>query len=282
MLVYEPETGILRWRVTSGRAIEGQEAGGVDRWTGYHKVRLVGFPLLSHHVAWALMTGAWPERLDHADGCPSNNVWSNLRLCTQSQNMGNQRINSRNSTGFKGVSFHKATGKFQAQIKVGKQQLALGVYETKEEAAAVYQKAAKEHFGEFASDGIRAALKAKKTKRGRLKDRLPTAEEAREFLSYDPETGILRQKKRRSWRHRVGDIAGMIENDGYRRIGFFGRKYSAHRLAFLIMTGRWPTLFIDHKNRDRSDNRWANLIEVTQSQNILAAYQRARHTTPIA
>jgi len=46
-----------------------------------------------------------------------------------------------------------------------------------------------------------------------------------------------------------------------------GRSYCSGPLAFLWMTGRWPTNEIDHKNRNRSDDRWENLRPATCSQN---------------
>lgn len=53
-------------------------------------------------------------------------------------------------TGYKGVSFHKASGKYRACIEVNKKHIHLGLFVCKLEAAKAYNKAAKEHFGEFA------------------------------------------------------------------------------------------------------------------------------------
>lgn len=87
----------------------------------------------------------------------------------------------------------------------------------------------------------------------------------REALSYDPETGSF------TWRTRergitVGDRAGFLDSDGYKCLHYRGKRYYAHRVAFLIMEGRWPTE-IDHINHDKGDTRWANLREVTRSEN---------------
>lgn len=151
LLTYEPDTGILRWRVTLGsRAVARFEAGGIDKSTGYHRVRIDGCLILSHHAAFALMTGRWPMQLDHVHGKDVGNGWWNLRESTQSQNIANTGKPSTNQSGFKGVSWHKDTGRWQAQIRVNKKTFYLGVYFTKEEAAEAYAAAAIEHFGEFA------------------------------------------------------------------------------------------------------------------------------------
>lgn len=85
-------------------------------------------------------------------------------------------------------------------------------------------------------------------------------------LSYDPETGVLTWLTSRGKR-KVGSRAGALMNKGYRRIMVNGKRYLEHRLAYYLMTGEWPELEIDHKNRIRSDNRWTNLRTATDQQN---------------
>jgi hypothetical protein len=86
--------------------------------------------------------------VDHINGDKLDNRKSNLRLCNRWQNKANTRIISTNTTGYKGVSWHK--DKWQASIRVSGKLIYLGRYATKEEAAKVYNKAATTHFGEFA------------------------------------------------------------------------------------------------------------------------------------
>ena len=94
-----------------------------------------------------------------------------------------------------------------------------------------------------------------------------TREEVNELLDYDPETGLFRWRKTITGRAQAGGIPGCSVN-GYRFIGIGNRRYAAHRLAWLFMHGAWPAKFIDHINGDPSDNRIANLREVTFSENL--------------
>lgn len=103
-----------------------------------------------------------------------------------------------------------------------------------------------------------------------------TYEQARELLRYDPETGVFTWRAERRMGRTgkgaliasPGDVAGgPMKSTGYRQIVVVGRHYLEHRLAFLWMTGAWPKGQVDHRNGDRTDNRWENLRDVAQPIN---------------
>lgn len=87
-------------------------------------------------------------------------------------------------------------------------------------------------------------------------------------LGYDPETGVLTWKVHlRGGSAKVGNVAGKTSVDGYRIIKINQRQYPAHRLAWLLTTGRWPVADIDHIDGNKSNNRLSNLREASRSQN---------------
>ena len=88
--------------------------------------------------------------VDHINGDGFDNRKSNLRLATRQQNSYNQKRNTLNSSGYKGVGWYKARNKWRATIYHNNKCKYLGLFETKEEAAKRYNQQAKLLFGEFA------------------------------------------------------------------------------------------------------------------------------------
>jgi hypothetical protein len=89
----------------------------------------------------------------------------------------------------------------------------------------------------------------------------------KQLLHYDPDTGEFTWKVNSGNGTFFGNKAGSPVAAGYIYIQIQGKKYRAHRLAFLYMTGKWPKRQVDHINRVRDDNRWSNLRDVTQQLN---------------
>lgn len=88
--------------------------------------------------------------VDHIDGNGLNNTRGNLRVCSRQQNTRNVPTHKDNQSGFKGVSFDKPKSRWSARICLNYRQRFLGAFRLPEDAARAYDKAAREHFGEFA------------------------------------------------------------------------------------------------------------------------------------
>jgi len=96
----------------------------------------------------------------------------------------------------------------------------------------------------------------------------PTLARVREVVEYDPRAGTFTWRVRTSIRIMPGAIAGTKKADsGYVLVGIDGVQYRAHRLAWFMMTGDWPSGDVDHINGVRHDNRWSNIRVVTSAVN---------------
>jgi len=102
----------------------------------------------------AILNAGPGEESDHADGDGLSNRRVNLRLCTRSQNQHNQRIHKDNTSGFKGVSWHKQKCKWHVQIQNNNKRIHLGYFTDPAQAAQIYNAKAKELFGEFAQSNF--------------------------------------------------------------------------------------------------------------------------------
>lgn len=106
-----------------------------------------------------------------------------------------------------------------------------------------------------------------------------TVERLREILHYDPETGEWVWLINRRGGARAGSIAGSVDVEGYRRLTVDGKVYRSARLAWLYMTGEWPSDQVDHQNLKRLDDRWPNLRPATHSQNQSNKARQANNST---
>jgi hypothetical protein len=95
-----------------------------------------------------------------------------------------------------------------------------------------------------------------------------TQEKLKTVVTYDELTGKFYWNCPSKF-HAKGDLAGSIVKGKYPRVKLWliDRQYSAERVAFLYMTGKWPLGVADHINHDTLDNRFSNLRDVTNQQN---------------
>lgn len=100
------------------------------------------------------------------------------------------------------------------------------------------------------------------------------------MLRYNRSTGAffwrapVKQRPNRT-NVRAGGLNGV---EGYWKIVLDGKRYYAHRLAWLYVYGRFPSGGLDHKNRNKSDNRIKNLREATTGQNLTNSKTRSSHS----
>lgn len=107
-----------------------------------------------------------------------------------------------------------------------------------------------------------------------------TYDRAAELLHYDPATGVITCRVRRG-NLRVGDEVGTITDDGYRDVCIDRRHHPAHRLAWLLSFGHWPSGIVDHKNGIRDDNRLENLRDTVQMHNTWNSRKPSSNTSGV-
>ena len=117
---------------------------------GYFTINLLGKRYKAHRLAWLYIHGSFPvSDTDHINGNRIDNRLCNLREASRTENQQNRGEQINNTSGFKGVSFHKQTGKWRAQISIAGKVKHLGRYLTPESASEAYHAAAKTIHAEF-------------------------------------------------------------------------------------------------------------------------------------
>ena len=138
-LHYEPTTGVFTWRIASARRIKVGDIAGRSNTGGYWRIHLRGKSYPAHHVAWLYVYGVWPrDCLDHINQNRSDNRIENLREANGALNRQNTKLQSNNTSGFKGVSKCGASRRWRAEIMIDGRAVRLGWFDTPEEASEAY------------------------------------------------------------------------------------------------------------------------------------------------
>ena len=127
-LNYDPLTGVFIYKVKPCRKIRaGSVAGSLSH--GYIHIMISGKNYKAHRLAWLYVYGYFPEHdIDHIDRDPSNNKIDNLRHATHQCNIRNIGLQCNNTSGIKGVHWHKQHDKWHAQIMVNNKNHYLGLF----------------------------------------------------------------------------------------------------------------------------------------------------------
>lgn len=163
---YDALTGALSWRLrprhffscdrdwsTWNTRYAGKPAFSTRWKNGYLAGHLFKKTLLAHRVAWALLTGSWPEaQIDHINGRRADNRASNLRSVSPLQNQQNVKQRQDNTSGTKGVDFKKNTQVWRARMRENGRDVLLGYFTDKESAIAA-RKAAERDAGYHPNHG---------------------------------------------------------------------------------------------------------------------------------
>jgi hypothetical protein len=150
LIAYDPLTG----KITSLRANPpilaiGDECGWLCK-RGWRNIKIDGVTYRANRIIWLYMTGAWPDGMvDHKNRKRADDRWANLRSATPVQNARNSSISKANTSGVRGVCWHKRIGKWQAAIRINRKAVSLGYFDDLTHAAAARRAAEVAYFGEF-------------------------------------------------------------------------------------------------------------------------------------
>jgi hypothetical protein len=154
-LDYDPGTGEFHWIKPHGRCGAGALAGNIKEHSPgkfYLAIRILGRSYPATHIAWLLMTGEWPpHQVDHHNLNSLDNIWTNLRLATVSQNgMNRPKDYNKTSSNYKGVYYSNTTYRLKKPWYAQINHRCIGTFASAEEAARAYDEKAVEFYGEFA------------------------------------------------------------------------------------------------------------------------------------
>ena len=150
--LFEYKDGILYWKEkTSNKSpIKIGNACGRPATSGHMQTTIYGKLHGNHRIIFLMHHGYLPKEIDHIDGNPLNNHIENLREATRAENQYNRKIGKNNTSGVKGVLWHKTHQKWTAKTSVNGKRQYLGYFSTIEEASKVMKEFRKKNHGNFA------------------------------------------------------------------------------------------------------------------------------------
>tara|TARA_R110000850_G_C9740312_1_gene444296 strand:- start:60 stop:566 length:507 start_codon:yes stop_codon:yes gene_type:complete len=141
-LSYNSSTGVFNWLTgKQGRSTK-KPAGSIHKSLGYSRIMIGGELYYAHRLAWLYVYGKIPkEEIDHINKQRDDNSINNLREVSSGENLKNQHMQKRNTSGVTGVRWESNRKRWFAQIGVNGETIKLGRFKRLSDAKKAREEA---------------------------------------------------------------------------------------------------------------------------------------------
>jgi len=148
--LFDYKDGNLYWKKSTNNRVENGQIAGCILPLGYKTIGIDGKNYLMHRLIFLMFYGYMPKKIDHIDGNPTNNKLENLREANDAENSYNAKLRKDNTSGCKGVIWHKWAKKWRVIVKAKRKVIYSGYFDNLELADFVAQEARHKFHGDFA------------------------------------------------------------------------------------------------------------------------------------
>lgn len=149
--LFDYKDGALYWKNPIKRSkMKIGDRAGTTTTANRRVITIHSKPFSEHRLIFMFHKGWLPKEIDHIDCNQLNNKIENLRAATRSENSSNRGLMKNNTSGVKGVSWHKLHGKWEATCQINKKRHKIGYYDDLAEAEKAVKSFRNQHHGEFA------------------------------------------------------------------------------------------------------------------------------------
>ncbi len=146
LLAYDPKTGVFKWKEKVRSDIYPGDIAGTKHSLGYIEIGIKRKQYKAHRLAWLLYYKEWPKKdIDHEDRIRHHNWIKNLRKASRKFNLRNSKQRSDNTSGVRGISLDKKSGKWFAYLYNNSKQIALGKFDDFDDAVLARYKGEKKY-----------------------------------------------------------------------------------------------------------------------------------------
>ena len=152
----DAEKGKVYWVTPNpnARKIKPSDEAGTLMKSGYTKIVHEGKQYLRHRIIFYAVHGYLPLLVDHKKGVECGDGIDNLQEITHITNQQKRKKQKNNTTGYRGVTYHKKSNKYQAALWIDGKYTYLGSFDTPEEASECYKMKARVVHGEYYNESL--------------------------------------------------------------------------------------------------------------------------------